>query len=165
MKYLEFLETIYNASLSIDDEYVTIPNEYKKTVIYKDNRDIYETLNTTYFNYNINNKPNIATQYNYIIKIYKEPRTFLFFNLKPRYITHVIVKSYQYDLTMKEIFYDTEIDSSFKLQNSLYQFLDERYIKYVDKVNNEGFDKYINDLGKVVDKQFTRDDKLDKLLN
>lgn len=165
MKDLEFLETIYNASLSIDDDYMMIPTDYRKTLIYKDNRETYATLNSTYFNYSLNNKPNITTQYNYIIKIYREPRKFLFFRIKPRYITHVIVKSYQYDLTMKEIFYDTKIDNSFKLQNDLYQFLDKRHIKKVEKVNNENFDKYINDLSKVIDKKFTRDDKLDKLLN
>lgn len=163
MKDLEFLETIYNASLSIDDDYMIIPNEYKKNSIYDDNRGVYATLNSTYFNYNIN-KQNVTTQYNYIIKIYKEPRTFFFFKIKPRYITHVLVMS-QYSITMKELFYDSAIDKSFKIQNDLYQFLDNRYIKYVEYTTNEGFDKYINDLSKVVDKKFTRDDKLDKLLN
>lgn len=67
-------------------------------------------------------------------------------------------------MTAKEIFYDTSKDKSFKLQHKLFEYLNNRHIRILENNDNSSFDKLINDLGKLVDKKYTRDDKLDKLL-
>ncbi len=162
MKDLEFLEIIYNASISIEDEFTIIPSECIETTIIKDNYTTYDSIKAISFNYNIN-RINVSSIYSYVIKIYKQPRFFLFFKIKSRYITQVLVRS-QFSMTAKEIFYDTSKDKSFKLQHKLFEYLNNRYIRILENNDNSSFDKLINDLGKLVDKKYTRDDKLDKLL-
>lgn len=162
MKDLEFLEIIYDASISIEDEFTIIPSDFIETTIIKDDYTTYDSIKAISFYYNINRK-NVSSIYNYVIKIHKQPRFFLFFKIKPRYITQVLVIS-QFSMTAKEIFYDTSKDKSFKLQHKLFEYLNNRYIRILENNDNSSFDKLINDLGKLVDKKYTRDDKLDKLL-
>jgi len=167
---LDLLQTIYNATISIENNTIRPYNEDKSKAISSHYGENYDTIHGkfTYFDYSFSQRGVIT--YNYNIELYKIPYTFLWFKIKKfdRYITKVTIKDnlqYSSGNVKNQFFFDTEKDNSLNIQKDIFDFLTKKYNDSVESEKSDKIAEYVNDLKKIVSKSVTRNSTLEKILD
>ena len=167
---LDLLQTIYNATISIENNKIRPYNEDNSKTISSNYGKNYDTIhsNFTYFDYSFSQRGVIT--YNYNIELYKVPFTFWGFKIKKfdRYITKVTIKDnvqYSSGNFKNEFFFDTEKDNSLNIQKDIFDFLTKKYNDSVESEKSDKIAEYVNDLKKIVSKSVTRNSTLEKILD
>lgn len=172
---LDLLKTIYNATISLPIKQRINPDKKGSVTIdtYYSNKEPFIAIKekVTLFDYRLN--PINDMKYRYSVEVYKtEPTKFLGLVTKEeRYFLRVQIYevsryssgNFSSGNFSNEYFFDSYKDKT-PLLKDLFTFLMKRNSELNEIEQSDQFEKYVNDLSKLVDKSVTREETLNKIL-
>ena len=167
----DLLKTIYNATISINDN-VKIPMDTNVKSIKVNANTIHLDSKGEKFEYILNGNGDKTNKYKFNIIVYKIPYKFLGFTINKfrRFITTIEVREVRYGYGSpsyyftEDISYDSNIEQ-IELQEKIFNYLVNRFDEQQKKDVSLKIEKYIDDLNVLVDKSVSREDTLEKILN